>query len=259
MFIMHDDHPVPRRAVGAEQSDRQKYESFLQLAKTDRIYAEFKSVDDLKAKAIQSLIKLREVLDKRAQPGLSTSRDAADPAHGADDKRYHQHLISIGKLTISVALALSAVVGVLYELVGPLWPTQPVFSPGHPSFGTPFDIPFKVENKSGLFAICNIKITCHLIYARSSESHDTAINTVIFLNSKDNVCIGVQGDNKTYTCPYSNIFGDSDSRFEEARLEFISEYDSPWPLGGRTQSFSSVFTLDANTNPPQWVQGVPLR
>jgi hypothetical protein len=39
----------------------------------------------------------------------------------------------------------------------------------------------------------------------------------------------------------------------------VSEYDSPWPLGGRTQSFSSVFTLDANTNPPQWVQGVPLR
>src|SRR5262249_10425009 len=66
MFIMHDDHPVPKRELEKAQVDREKYESFLQLAKKDRIYAEFKSVDDLKAKAVQSLVKLREALDKRA-------------------------------------------------------------------------------------------------------------------------------------------------------------------------------------------------
>jgi hypothetical protein len=53
MFIMHDDHPVPRRAVGEERDAEQKLASFLELAKKDRIYAEFKSVDDLKAKVIQ--------------------------------------------------------------------------------------------------------------------------------------------------------------------------------------------------------------
>jgi hypothetical protein len=40
----------------------------------DRIYAEFKSVDDLKTKTVQSLARLREVLDKRASAGLSASR-----------------------------------------------------------------------------------------------------------------------------------------------------------------------------------------
>ncbi|MCI0467987.1 MAG: tetratricopeptide repeat protein, partial [Beijerinckiaceae bacterium] len=87
MFIMHGDHPVPRTAVGAERGTKRKYESFLKLAKKDRIYAEFKSVEDLKAKAVQSLIKLCEVLDRRAEARLSTPRDAPDHAPEADDKR----------------------------------------------------------------------------------------------------------------------------------------------------------------------------
>jgi len=74
MFIMHGDHPVPRRAVGEERGAKQKLRSFLNLAKKDRIYAEFKSVEDLKTKAVQSLGALREVLDRRASVSLSTSR-----------------------------------------------------------------------------------------------------------------------------------------------------------------------------------------
>ena len=55
MFIMHDDHLVPRSAVSAEGDlERAKLTAFIELAKKDRIYAEFKSVDDLKAKAVQS-------------------------------------------------------------------------------------------------------------------------------------------------------------------------------------------------------------
>jgi Domain of unknown function (DUF4062) len=87
MFIMHDDHPVPRRAVREERGVKRKFEHFLRLAKQDRIYAEFKSVEDLKTKTVQSLVKLREALDKRAQPALSGSRDATDSEHGANDER----------------------------------------------------------------------------------------------------------------------------------------------------------------------------
>ena len=69
MFIMHDDHPVPRSAVTAESDlERTKLKDFIELIKKDRIYAEFKSVDDLKAKAVQSLVKLREAIEKRATP-----------------------------------------------------------------------------------------------------------------------------------------------------------------------------------------------
>ena len=69
MFIMHDEHMVPRSAVNAEGDvERAKLKTFVDLAKKDRIYAEFKSVDDLKAKAVQSLVKLREAIEKRVTP-----------------------------------------------------------------------------------------------------------------------------------------------------------------------------------------------
>lgn len=66
MFIMHDEHLVPRSAVNAESdAERTKLKAFVELAKKDRIYAEFKSVDDLRAQAVQSLVKLREAIEKR--------------------------------------------------------------------------------------------------------------------------------------------------------------------------------------------------
>jgi len=69
MFIMHDDHPVPRSAVTAETDvERTKLKAFIELAGKDRIYAEFKSIDDLKAKAIQSLVKLRAAIESRVKP-----------------------------------------------------------------------------------------------------------------------------------------------------------------------------------------------
>lgn len=73
MFIMHDDHPVPRRAVGEERGVEEKYNAFLKLAKTGRIYAEFTSVDDLKAKAVQSLVELRRILEASTIPGKIAS------------------------------------------------------------------------------------------------------------------------------------------------------------------------------------------
>jgi len=67
-LIMHPDHPVPMAEVGKESGAKQKLTAFVKLAKKDRIYAEFKSVDDLRTKVVQSLVKLREVLDGRVPP-----------------------------------------------------------------------------------------------------------------------------------------------------------------------------------------------
>ncbi len=76
MFIMGDEHPIPRSAVDAEDDAvRQKLKEFTALAKKDRIYAEFESVGDLKAKVALSLGKLREAIDKRtagAEPPVRT-------------------------------------------------------------------------------------------------------------------------------------------------------------------------------------------
>ena len=64
MFIMHDDHPVPRSAVGAEIGSQEKYQRFVSQAKRDCVYAEFKSVEDLKTKTVQSFAELRRLLEK---------------------------------------------------------------------------------------------------------------------------------------------------------------------------------------------------
>jgi hypothetical protein len=74
MFIMHPEHQIPMIEVGKEVGAKQKLRTFVQLAKKDRIYAEFKSVEDLRTKTVQSLIKLREVLDKRSIAALSESQ-----------------------------------------------------------------------------------------------------------------------------------------------------------------------------------------
>jgi tetratricopeptide (TPR) repeat protein len=97
MFIMHRDHLVPSGEVGKERGAKQKLRSFLNLAKNDRIYAEFKSVDDLKTKAVQSLVALREALDRRAATSSSTSRDAEHKA--GESKRF-----AISNILISVPL-----------------------------------------------------------------------------------------------------------------------------------------------------------
>ncbi len=103
MFIMHKDYLVPRSAVGEERGAEQKLEAFLNLAKKDRIYAEFKSVEDLKTKAVQSLVALREVLDRRASASLSTmepahrarERQRLEPDHGQAEPRGHGRRLRI--------------------------------------------------------------------------------------------------------------------------------------------------------------------
>src|SRR5271170_8097141 len=65
MFIMHAEHLVQRSAVDAEgTAAKKKLAAFIALAKKDRIYAEFKSVDDLTAKVAQTLARLGSLLDK---------------------------------------------------------------------------------------------------------------------------------------------------------------------------------------------------
>ena len=81
MFIMHDDHPVPKRGIREESGSVQKLDAFIQLAKKDRIYAEFDSVTDLKVKAIQSLGNLREILAARHKSSATQDAGATEVPH----------------------------------------------------------------------------------------------------------------------------------------------------------------------------------
>ena len=65
MFIMHDDHPITRGEMHRESDAAvAKLKDFIARVKQDSIiYAEFRSVDDLKAKVVQTLARLRARLD----------------------------------------------------------------------------------------------------------------------------------------------------------------------------------------------------
>jgi len=80
MFIMHAEYLVSQAEL-LKESDaiRQKLEAFKKRAKKGRIYAEFKSVDDLKAKVTQSLNMMKELLDKRPPPTGTTPPTPSSP------------------------------------------------------------------------------------------------------------------------------------------------------------------------------------
>ena len=88
MFVMADDYPVPRKVVHGESPEAgAKLEAFIASAKKGRIFAEFNSVDDLKAKAAQALARLRSKLD-----GSATAKPVKAAAGARDDIPKPPHL-----------------------------------------------------------------------------------------------------------------------------------------------------------------------
>jgi hypothetical protein len=138
MLIMHDEHPVPKKWVMEERDSAEEYESFVRLAKKDRIYAEFDSIADLKVKALQSIVRLRDVLDARAVRARDKDRGGnertrsdggreprddmqrASPDAGRQDVDSDQGKRSPSHVLFAVAfLALSAICAwVLSRLIG---------------------------------------------------------------------------------------------------------------------------------------------
>jgi tetratricopeptide (TPR) repeat protein len=68
MFLMSGNHLVPAKELHTEPGSEEKLAAFRALASKDRIYAEFDSVDDLRAKAALSLHKLQELLRETSAP-----------------------------------------------------------------------------------------------------------------------------------------------------------------------------------------------
>jgi len=146
-------------------------------------------------------------------------------------------------------------VGIVYAVYGPIWPTVPVFLPGLPSYGSPFEVPFSITNKSVLFTIHNLTVDCDLIYVETS-AHSSYSNFSVSMNIKHRL-LPTRTD--TYTCPFNTFFDTRGQTIETAVISFTTVYDSPWPWGGRTGLTSGNFTLKSSTTPPQWTVGNPIQ
>lgn len=81
LFIMGDDHPVRKGEVEIDPAKIKKLEAFHERAKrirpdsaVHRVYAEFNSLEEFTAKAIQSVAELRRFLEQSASKSQSEAR-----------------------------------------------------------------------------------------------------------------------------------------------------------------------------------------
>jgi hypothetical protein len=95
IFVMSDDHPVPRSAVTQDSGEQQaRLEAFRARVAKDVIHAEFESIEDLKSKALQSLVVIRDPPGERADrlrrsltnDHRSPSRNPLHSRHGINRK-----------------------------------------------------------------------------------------------------------------------------------------------------------------------------
>jgi len=100
MFVMSDNHPIPRSAFSEETGEQQqKLETFRKRVAKKHIHAEFHSVEDLKTKAMQSLVVLRERLDACA---VEQSKVALGGAAARSGNWLYKTIAVIGSLAVAV-------------------------------------------------------------------------------------------------------------------------------------------------------------
>jgi hypothetical protein len=66
-----------------------------------------------------------------------------------------------------------------------------------------------------------------------------------------------RGENGSYTCPIPMRFSEGDA-ITQGTMMIGAEYDSVLPWRDRRRE-ETLFTLDVNASPPQWLPGKRLR
>jgi hypothetical protein len=170
-----------------------------------------------------------------------------EPRQPAPDAPWHAGWLKAAAAVAGSVIIIAAIIGIW----GPLWPTAPAFYPETPSPESPLELSFKVKNRSALFGLRNLQIVCMLVSARS-QSNKSFAETGVTLSQP--VVDLAPGQSEMYSCPlHVAVDLREGDKIVRAKIDFISQYDSRWPWGGRSKSESDVFTL--NTSPPQWLAG----
>jgi hypothetical protein len=223
----------------------------------------------------------------RAKPKLKQPTTPAQP-----QARMHRVLWRAVKAVFGFVVVLVGLIGGAYTMWGPPWPTEPSFVPGAPSFGSPLDVPFTVTNKSSVFSIKNLHISCHGYeikvvppnFGSPAPGGGTLGGRAIegFTFSVPGNADLMPGETRPYTCVFNSVMrgvsNQTGYRIVEADIAFVSEYDArcPFPdavcarlfpcatdlrcdrLGSGTKALSGHFTLNTKTDPLQWMPGKPL-
>lgn len=207
---------------------------------------------------------MRKGLNRAARRNAARQRRSklttqSQDAPAKPSERVHRRLWPVAKLIVGFCVAGIGTIGSVYGLVGPPWPTNPIFAPVFPSAGFALDVPFVISNKSALFALQNMQIFCGI--------EDVELSPPSALRGFRGLSVTTGGKSTldalasaSYTCPFSTLFKlPPGTALTAGSIQFWTEYDSRWPWGGRVRSIDESFTLNTKTSPPQWTPGKPLK
>lgn len=173
----------------------------------------------------------------------------------APRERMHRPLLTACKVVFGFLITAAGLVLGVTNFLGPPWPTEPIFSPGAPSFGFPFDVPFSVSNKSSISWIRRAKFACRAEWWATNNSSFVGAPAIQVTTSNETLA---PMSAAPYVCPMF-IRPEEPARITRANLKFEVQYDSRWPWGDRVTMLSDDFVLNTATTPPQWSVGKPLR
>ena len=194
---------------------------------------------------------------KRAPSSRPQSRHPSAPTIQSRLARYGRSFLKVvvvGGGVVAFAVSTIGVVGNVVGIWGPVWPTPPKFSPGLASAGRPLAVPFRVTNESAFFPINDLGIDCELLRVRS-QKNVLFQNYTVTIEATDTIR---PGETRSHSCPFHKLIDLVNDEIVEAQIEFVASYESWLPWVGRTTSQSGIFTLNTDTEPPQWTHGRPL-
>jgi hypothetical protein len=191
--------------------------------------------------------------DLREQRRLDRER-AARPRTSRLEQFRHTRWFRAGEWALGAVGVAMTLVGGIYGIFGPIWPTEPTFVPGAPSFGSALYVPFIVTNKSILFPIKKMQIFCsaYRIDVGGFSFRGFAFTVPGYANL-------APAESRSYTCAFNQAArGFEKEIVSVATIALETEYDSILPWKSRVRTTSGKFTLNTKTSPPQWVPGEPI-
>lgn len=158
---------------------------------------------------------------------------------------------------VQFPLLILSIASNIVTVLGPVWPTAPIFSPSYPSAASPFEVPFSIENKSSLFPLNNIRIRCVIKDVVSGIGHNR-VSDVTLTHEIQGQSIKPSSSN-IYTCPFNHFISMPNDFIAYAKIQFEYRYDTIYPFYLKSHEESTgVFWLNTKVVPPRWEQNEPL-
>jgi hypothetical protein len=188
----------------------------------------------------------------------------------------HKRWFRAGEWVVGIFGLILTIVGGIYTIAGPIWPTDPEIHPHDVLNGSSFVLPFTVKNRSILFDMPNVEFTCGIdwVYLRDAGSMRGVFGQQAFVNGTYSI---KTTQTINYQCDASQLIKvNTDGSISIRTLSLGMPQPLVAPLtinemcvwiraeykiaGLIPRSFTSVvFQWPAGANAPQWIEGPTIK